>query len=220
MAYVVCCLIPNRLLVAAVISKMFLGGLMKRLRYGNRILRKGHKKTDTTQIMAENFLASLPTAPQREVAARHKRLVRAQQHKRELGRVRVALNFAFRATCMGRCAFPVSQLGRALRGVVDVDGLEDETQRKEWASGFCAVVTGLLIVWPSLDDAAQNRKPERVLELAGPLTEAPVDAPSPERGMAAVAVCTRGALNPVVFAVKVEMVDAFAAAIRSEAAKR
>jgi hypothetical protein len=38
--------------------------------------------------------------------------------------------------------------------------------------------------------------------------------------MAAVAVCTRGALNPVVFAVKVEMVDAFAAAIRSEAAKR
>ena len=64
---------------------------------------------------------------------------------------------------MGRCAFPVSQLGRALRGVVDVDGLEDETQKKEWASGFCAVVTGLLIVWPSLDDAAANRKPERVL---------------------------------------------------------
>ena len=93
-------------------------------------------------------------------------------------------------------------------------------KKKEWASGFCAVVTGLLIVWPSLDDAAQNRKPERVLELAGPLTEAPVDAPLPERGMAAVAVCTRGALNPVVFAVKVEMVDAFAAAIRSEAAKR
>jgi hypothetical protein len=219
MAYVVCCLIPNRLLVAAVISKMFLGGLMKRLRYGNKLVRKAAKK-DSTLIMAENFLASLPTAPQREVAARHKRLVRAQQHKRELGRVRVALNFAFRATCMGRCAFPVSQLGRALRGVVDVDGLEDETQRKEWASGFCAVVTGLLIVWPSLDDAAQNRKPERVLELAGPLTEAPVDAPLPERGMAAVAVCTRGALNPVVFAVKVEMVDAFAAAIRSEAAKR
>ena len=102
--------------MAAVISKMFLGGLMKRLRYGNKVIRKGHKARDAAQIMAENFLSSLPTAPQREVAARHKRLVRAQQHKRELGRVRVALNFAFRATCMGRCAFPVSQLGRALRG--------------------------------------------------------------------------------------------------------
>ena len=84
MAYVVCCLIPNRLLVAAVISKMFLGGLMKRLRYGNKVIRKGHKARDAAQIMAENFLSSLPTAPQREVAARHKRLVRAQQHKREL----------------------------------------------------------------------------------------------------------------------------------------
>lgn len=217
-AYVACCLVPNRLLVATVLSKMFLGGLCKRMRYGNKV-RTGPKARDSTQVRAENFLASLPTAPQREVAARHKRLVRAQQHKRELGRVRVALNFAFRARCMGRCSFPVSQLGRALRGVVDVDGLEDEAQKRDWAPGFCAVVTGLLVVWPSLDAAAANRKPERVLEIAGPLTEAPADAPPPERGMASMSVCTRGALNPVVFAVKVEMVDAFVSAVRAEAAE-
>ena len=37
--------------------------------------------------------------------------------------------------------------------------------------------------------------------------------------MASMSVCTRGALNPVVFAVKVEMVDAFVSAVRAEAAE-
>ena len=68
----------RRLLVAAVISKMFLGGLM-RLRYGNSD-GKGTKRGAAKS--AENFLSSLPTAPQGgwPLAISGGR---AQQHKRE-----------------------------------------------------------------------------------------------------------------------------------------
>ena len=169
-----CCLIPNRLLVAALVTKMFVKGLAVKARGTDD---SEVKKQDPTEIQLANLLNSLPTAPQNEEAYRCKRIVWTAQHERELNRVRINLNFAFRVRCQGRCyVLQVVNVrddgGAAADGAASAAAPTRRRKREQWVPAYVAVVNGLVLTWPTLDAAASNKKPSLALVIAGPCVAA------------------------------------------------
>ena len=206
-----CSLIPNKLLVAALLSKMFVKGLAVKLK-GAKDISKLKKRPDD-EVQLDNFLASLPTMPQAEVAQRHKRLVWTAQHAREVNRMRVALNHAFRTRCVGKCLV-LGPNPESMEGVMGLTG--DDA----WHPACFAVVNGLVVTWDSLEAAAANKKPTRLLTIAGPAHPAEHPRAPPPRGRKVVSIATRVGASEKIrdfeLALKIDLVDAFSRAVTAE----
>ncbi|KAH8045675.1 hypothetical protein JL720_16608 [Aureococcus anophagefferens] len=127
------CVIPNKLCVSGLITKLFFKGLCKKLR--------GHDESeivtpDPTDIQMANMLNSLPTAPQTAQAMAVKRKVWKAQHERELNRVRINLNFAFRVRCQFRCyVLDYHKLSQGRAPGIRADGKENGSAREAQARG-------------------------------------------------------------------------------------
>ena len=100
-------LIPNNLLVAAFVSKLFLTGLVVKFKVwwpqkqeddavkcDDPALKQA--KQDPTEVQLFNFVKSLPNAPQRDRALANRRLVARAQAKRNDTRARIGLHFGLR----------------------------------------------------------------------------------------------------------------------------
>ena len=220
------CVIPNKLCVSGLITKLFFKGLCKKLR--------GHDeseivKPDPTDIQMANMLNSLPTAPQTAQAMAVKRKVWKAQHERELNRVRINLNFAFRVRCQFRCyVLDYHKIPGKGPGAAAADGKENGPGKQKlknaaasWAPAYVAVVNGLVLVWPNLDSAASNKKPATSLVIAGPAVAADATyLPPPKPGTKLLSVASTAGRDKKIrdfeISLKVEMVEAFADAVYAE----
>lgn len=168
--FIVCLLVPNNILVASFITKLFMNGLVLKFR--------GHDDSevppvDPTETQVFNLVHSLPNATQRSDAYKYKRLVFAAQAKRVEATVRISLHFAFRVR---------SQLHACIvsRSGVPVQPSHDaaSSDSKRWTHVYVVVVDAMVLIWPSVAAAADNKKPLVSLIIAGPPLSA-ADAEKP-----------------------------------------
>lgn len=88
-----CCLVPNNLICAGLMSKFFLTGLVVKLRGDDLTIVK---KVDSSEIQLKNLLRSLPNAPQREQAFKSMRALYSAQALRNDAQAKISLAFGLR----------------------------------------------------------------------------------------------------------------------------
>lgn len=155
-------IVPSRLCVAAVVTKLFLNGLVLKIR--------GHDNSevpfrDPTEIQVTNLINSLPNATQRAEAYRIRRALWAAQYRKRENAVRTSLHFSFRVRCqIHACVLS----GRRHAVFADAAADSPQTSDKRWTYVYVVVVDGLILVWPTLVAAADNKRPLVSLHISGP----------------------------------------------------
>lgn len=198
-----CCLIPNKLLVAGLVTKLFLKGLMIKLRGRDE---SEVRYIDKENIQLANLLSSLPNATQHQHAYAMRTAVWARQQARSENRVRLGLHYCFKIK---------AQLGA---WIVDDDSMC-------WTHVYVAVVNGTLIVWPSLAHAADNKPPRETLLISGPAVprgqQPPPGAKQPPAGCTIFSLASKRAgksprIRDFFLAVKTTVTPAFADALKQD----
>lgn len=183
-------LVPNRLVVAASLTKMFLNGLVRKIKARSKSEVR-HRMAEYIQL--ENFIKSFPDSRQRSRAYRVKRSVWASQYRRREAQVQINLHFSFRIRCqMEACIVSRSSSSsfaalsgtfrRQTSSILNVRGGErrahdaveathtDSTvdpELKKWTYVYLAVVDSMVLVWPNVNAAAENKKPLLSCYIAG-----------------------------------------------------
>ena len=220
------CLVPNRLLVSGLVTKLFVKGLAIKLKGTDD---SEVKRTDPAEIQMFNLLNSLPTATQTEEAYRTKRIVWTAQHERELNRVRVNLNFAFRVRCQFRCyvldkPFKTDRADHKGRLGASPGNKSPRGGQVKWVQAYVAVVNGQVLAWPGLDVAASNKKPTNSFTIAGPAVALEPDdnplLPPAKSDTKILSIASKSDRNKKIrdfyLLVKVDVVDNFEAAVYEE----
>ncbi|KAH8088627.1 hypothetical protein JL720_6573 [Aureococcus anophagefferens] len=217
------CVIPNKLCVSGLITKLFFKGLCK---------LRGHDESeivtpDPTDIQMANMLNSLPTAPQTAQAMAVKRKVWKAQHERELNRVRINLNFAFRVRCQFRCyVLDYHKLSQGKgAGASAADGKENgsarrssSTRRRPGRRPTSPSSTAWCSSGRTSTPRRRTRSPRRPRHRARVAATRYLPPPRPGTKLLSVA-STAGRdkkIRDFEISLKVEMVEAFADAVYAE----
>ncbi|KAJ8604766.1 hypothetical protein CTAYLR_001000 [Chrysophaeum taylorii] len=238
-AVLLCLVIPNRVLVASLVAKLFLNGLFLKLR-GQDNSEVPFKDPTYTQI--SNLLSSLPNATQRAAAYKIKRDVWTSQFKRHEKAVRISLQFAFRVRCqIHACIISKTSTLAGFTSAPTYGAIDESTrstaadsararrrpqqavENKKWTYVYVVVVDAMVIIWQNVSAAADNKKPLLSLHIAGPpLVDEPPPSTWPDRprGLTLVSLASRlpraSKIKDFYLALAPYDVETFAAAVHFE----